>query len=76
MGKKELIHRLNDNFESINQIFNKNLMENYSSIKFENYQFMVNKNYVEILKKSYGENYMIPPSKDEQRPLHNFSKGV
>lgn len=75
-GKKELIHRSNDNFESINQIFNKNLMENYSSIKFENYQFMVNKNYVEILKKSYGENYMIPPSKDEQRPLHNFSKGV
>lgn len=75
-GKKELIHRANDNFESINQIFNKNLMEDYSSIKFENYQFMVNKNYVEILKKSYGENYMIPPSKDEQRPMHNFIKEV
>ena len=75
-GKKELIHRTNDNFDSINQIFNKNLMENYLFIKFENCQFMVNKNYIEILKKSYGKNYMTPPSKEEQKPLHNFPKGV
>lgn len=75
-GKRELIHRANDNFKSINQIFNKNLMGNYSSIKFENYQFMVSKNYIEILQKSYGENYMTPISKEEQRPLHNFIEEV
>lgn len=75
-GKKGLIHRANDNFKGVSEIFNKETMESYSHLSFENYQFMVNENYIEILKKSYGENYMIPPSKDEQKPLHNFSKGV
>lgn len=75
-GRKELIHRANDNFKGIAEIFNKQLMEEYSFLLFEDYQFMVSKNFVEILKKSYGENYIIPPSKEEQKPLHNFLKGV
>lgn len=74
LGKKKLIHRANDNFKGITEIFTKELMENYSYLLFENYYFMVSRNYREILKKSYGENFMIPPLKEEQKPQHNFIK--
>lgn len=69
-GDRKCVHRANDAFSPINQIFYSDFIDTYDRIQFEGKDFMVLKRYHELLVKSYGENYLIPPPKEERVPGH------
>ncbi len=69
-GDKKCVHRSNDAFLPINQIFPADFLETYDRILFEGGYFMTLKRYHELLTKSYGPDYLTPPPKDQRIPGH------
>ena len=63
VGKKKYIHRSNDSFKSIEDIFDKAYMNDYTDLILENEMFMAATRYEEFLIKNYGDDYLIPQRK-------------
>ncbi len=59
-GKKNLIHRANDNYVGRRIAIPVTWMEKYERIKFEDTSLMTSSSYHNILVSSYGQDYMIP----------------
>ena len=70
LGKRQYIHRSNDDFKSVAYVFDKDYMGNYQTIEFEGRQYYVNTRYKEFLVMSYGPDYMTPPPASERMPGH------
>lgn len=71
-GKKQLIHRANDQYIGIGCILPKYVMSEYILVPFENTELMVSAFYHEILISSYGTDYMIP-KKQKKVDIHGIS---
>ena len=71
-GDKKCVHRANDNFQSINHIFDASFIELYERIEFENHEFMAIKNYHELLVRCYGPDYLVPPPLGKRIPEHEM----
>lgn len=74
LGNKKYIHRSNDSFKGVIDIYDKNFMDKYKNIEFEGYKFMINQRYEEFLIKNYGENYIVPPPENERKPSHTLQR--
>lgn len=72
LGNKKLIHRSNDNFKGVAEIFELSCMNHYEDTLFEGHPLMVSKEHKKFLIKSYGEDYMTPVPVEERVPSHNF----
>lgn len=74
IGNKIYIHRSNDGFKGVAEIYDKNFMNKYEEIEFEGYMFMVNQRYKEFLVRSYGKDYILPPPENERIPQHTIQR--
>ena len=70
LGKRLYIHRSNDAFLGVSYIFDKDYMNEYTTIEFEGREYFVTTRYHEFLERNYGPDYMTPPPKEERVPLH------
>lgn len=61
VGKKKCIHRSNDSFKAVADVFDVDYVKDYIDIKLENQMFKANKRYRELLVRCYGEDYLTPP---------------
>ena len=59
-GRKNLIHRSNDQYCAVKIILPKEVMSEFILVPFEDTELMVTKSYHEVLISSYGEDYMTP----------------
>lgn len=59
-GRKQLIHRANDQYCAIGLILPAGVMDDYIRIPFEHIELMVTKRHHEVLVSSYGADYMTP----------------
>ncbi len=71
-GKKQFIHRANDQFIGIPLTLKKEVMDNYILTDFCDTELMVSAKYHDILVSSYGENYMTP-RKDKPDDMHKIT---
>lgn len=60
IGKRNLIHRSNDQYCGIELVYPKQYMQDYMLTSFEGTELMISSHYHEILTVSYGDNYMTP----------------
>lgn len=70
IGDKRFVHRANDNFQSINHIFDALFINDYERILLEGHEFMTIKNYHALLTRCYGPDYLTPPPKEQRVPEH------
>lgn len=75
IGDKKHIHRANDNFVVVGDVYVSEYMQGYQNITLENYLFMVNKGYREFLERSYGSDYLTPPPQNKRIPMHEKTRG-
>lgn len=69
-GKKQYIHRANDQFVAIKLILPKRAMQNYMMVPFEDTNLMISTDYDEILRSSYGNDYMTPKKQVNDEESH------
>lgn len=69
-GKKEYVHRANDQFKGIKLILPKYVVSEYIDIPFENITLRASKYWKEILESTYGDDYMIPKKENNDIELH------
>lgn len=70
LGKKMLVHRSNDSFKGVGEIFQGKILKEYSELIFENEKVMVFRDYKKILEQSYGVEYMKLPPENQRKPQH------
>ena len=70
IGDKRCVHRANDNYQSINHIFDAEFIDDYGRIQLEGYEFMTIKNYHALLTRCYGADYLTPPPMERRVPEH------
>lgn len=76
-GDGRLIHRSNDQYLGIRQVFPASLLENYQMLPFEGTELMVFQDYRMVLKTSYGENYMTPVRyAQEEEQIHHAIRDI
>lgn len=59
-GKKQLIHRANDQYIAIKLILPVSSMDQYILVEFEDTKLMITSEYDMVLRSSYGDDYMTP----------------
>lgn len=69
-GRKQLIHRANDQYIAIKLILPTSSMINYDMIDFEDTRLMVTSDYDLVLRTSYGDDYMTPKKFDNDIKAH------
>lgn len=74
LGKKEYIHRSNDQLYAMKMILKREYMNNYLLLPFEDTQLMVSQKYHEILVLSYGKDYMIPKKMPCNDVIHELAR--
>ena len=71
-GNKKYIHRSNDSFEGVAQIFDYEYVKDYIEVQLEGNSYLAHKRYKEFLIRSYGEDYLTPPPLSERRAWHTL----
>ena len=74
-GSKRKIHRANDSFKGVGEIFDKSTMEAYSTLPIREKAFQCSREYETFLITSYGPDYLVPPPENERKPQHRSSIG-
>lgn len=74
LGNHHYIHKSNDSFKGVGEIYKKSFMDSYSRLTLENKSFMVMKNYEKLLITSFGKDYMTPPPKKERVARHEIQR--
>lgn len=69
-GNKKWIHRANDSYKGVSEIFQKEVMESYTTLKIKNTDFKCAREYETFLIISYGTDYLTPPPEQERVPIH------
>jgi len=72
-GKRQYIHRSNDQFHGVKEILPKETMENYILVSFENTKLMVSSQYDIILRRSFGD-YMTPVKMEDDVKAHEMAR--
>ena len=62
--------KYNDLFAYISLRYPKNIIANYKLVPFEDLELSIMEGYDECLTLLYG-NYMVPPDKDDRKPMHS-----
>lgn len=73
-GKKQYIHRSNDQLFAMKMIIKAEYMEKYILTVFEDTELMVSANYHEILVSSYGKDYMTPKKVQGCEEIHEIAR--
>lgn len=71
-GRKNYIHRANDQYVGIHMTLPTGVMEEYTIVPFETTELMISARYDEILTSSYGPDYMTP-RQDKPEEMHALS---
>ena len=72
-GKKDLIHRSNDQFHGIKEILPKQVMEHYMIVPFEGQEMMISSEFDTILRCSFGD-YLTPVKAVEDVNAHHAAR--
>ena len=64
------VGKYNDVFAYISLRYPKNIIANYKLVPFENLELSIMEGYDEFLTLKYG-NYMVPPDKNDRKPMHS-----
>ena len=76
-GDGRFVHRSNDQYMGIGQIFPASLITDYQTVLFEETKLMVFKNFQDVLIESYGNDYMIPVRYGEsETEIHNKVRDI
>ena len=72
IGNKKYIHRSNDSFDGVAQIFDREYIKAYIEVQLEGNLYLAHKRYKEFLIRSYGEDYLTPPPLSERKAWHTL----
>jgi len=76
-GRKELIHRANDQYCGIGSIYPKEIMDSYTYVAFEDVSLSITLRYHDVLVSAYGEDYMIPKKlDDDEAKMHDMYRSL
>ncbi len=70
-GDKSAIHRSNDAFRWVADLYDGNYMDSFTELDFEGKKLMATSRYKEGLVHSYGPNYMTPPPPEQRVSQHS-----
>ncbi len=75
IGKKQYIHRSNDQLWAMPMIIPVNYMTEFAYVNFEDTELMISTHYDAILTQLYGSNYMTPKKVTEKaQAVHNITR--
>ena len=66
LGKKNIMQRTNDQVKALKRLVPATWYNHYERHKLHGYDFKITSNYHNVLAQVYGENWLTPPSKEEQ----------
>lgn len=74
LGDHTCIHKSNDSFKGVSEIYEKSFMDSYTRLPLEGRTFMVMKDYKKLLVVSFGPDYMTPPPEKERKARHEIQR--